>query len=68
MHLLIIQFEYAKSSFFFDLRIRWPKSSDFGPKSDDLDHHIFKSKNGMVSTSKMFSTAASKHQQHQNDL
>ena len=25
----------------FDLRIRWPKSSDFGPKSDDLGHQIF---------------------------
>ena len=25
---------------FFDLRIRWVESSDFGPKSDDLGHRI----------------------------
>ena len=30
-----------------DLRIRWPKSSDFGPKSDDSTHGIIKSKNGI---------------------
>ena len=30
-----------------DLRIRWPKSSDFGPKSDDLTHRVIKSKNGI---------------------
>ena len=30
-----------------DLRIRWPKSSDFGPKSDDSTHRIPKSKNGI---------------------
>ena len=28
------------------LRIRWPKSSDFGPNSDDSTHRIIKSKNG----------------------
>ena len=27
---------------FFDLRIRWVESSDFGPKSDDLGHRILK--------------------------
>ena len=27
-----------------DLRIRWPKSSDFGPKSIDSAHRILKSK------------------------
>ena len=29
-----------------DLRIRWTKSSDFGPNSDDSTHRIIKSKNG----------------------
>ena len=29
------------------LRIRWPKPSDFGPKSDDSAHRILKSKNGI---------------------
>ena len=49
MHLLT-HFEYANSDReSFDLRIRWPKSSDFGPKSDDLGHQIFKSKKGMGS-------------------
>ena len=28
---------------FFDLRIRWAESSDFGPKSDDLGHRILES-------------------------
>ena len=46
--------------FFFDLRIRWPELSDFGPKSDDLGHHIFKSKNGMVPKFEMLSTTARK--------
>ena len=27
---------------FFDLRIRWVESSDFGPKPDDLGHRILK--------------------------
>ena len=27
---------------FFDLRIQWVESSDFGPKSDDLGHRILK--------------------------
>ena len=30
-----------------DLRIRWPKPSDFGPKSDDWAHRILISKNGI---------------------
>ena len=50
----------AKSDgFFFDLRIRWPESSDFGPKSDGLGHQIFKPKLGMVSKFMMYSTTAS---------
>ena len=58
---LLMQSEYAKSDRnFFDLRIRWPKSSDFGPKFDDLGHQIFESKNGMVSKFKTLSTAASR--------
>ena len=28
---------------FFDLRVRWVESSDFGTKSDDLGHRILKS-------------------------
>ena len=52
--------EYARSNrILFDLRNRWPKSSDFGPKSDDLGHQIFESKNGMVSKFKTLSTTAS---------
>ena len=31
-----------------DLRIRWLKSSDFRPKSDDSTHRIIKSKNGIA--------------------
>ena len=31
-----------------DLRIRWPNSLDFGPKSDDSTHRILESKNGIV--------------------
>ena len=30
-----------------DLRIRWPKSSGYGPKSDDSAHRILKSKKGI---------------------
>ena len=30
------------------LRIRWPKSSDLGPKSDDSTHRIIKSKNDIA--------------------
>ena len=30
-----------------DSRIRRPKSSDFGPKSDDSTHRLIKSKNGI---------------------
>ena len=25
----------------FDLRIRWPKSSEFGPKSEDVSYQMF---------------------------
>ena len=31
----------------YDLRIRWPNSSDSVPKSDDSAHRILKSKNGI---------------------
>ena len=45
---------------FFDLRFPWPKSSDFGPKNDDLAKQIFKLKcRGMVSKFKVLSTQAS---------
>ena len=57
-----MQSEYAKSDrffFFFYLRNRWRKSSDFGRKSDDLSHQIFKQKNGMVSKFEMLSATAS---------
>ena len=45
---LLIQSAFAKSDGIKSaLRIRWPKSSDFGPKSDDSTHRILKSKNGI---------------------
>ena len=45
---LLMQSDFAKSDGIkSDLRIRWPKSSDFGPKSDDSTHRIIKSKNGI---------------------
>ena len=56
---------YEKSDrIFFDLIIRWPKSSDFGPKSDGLGDQIFKSKNEMVSKCKYFIIHDSKQQQN----
>ena len=48
MGLLIMQSYLAKSDGIqSDLRIRWPKSSDFGLKSDDSTHRIIKSKRGI---------------------
>ena len=45
---LLMKSDFAKSDGLkSDLRIRWPKSSDFGPKSADLTHGIIKSKNGI---------------------
>ena len=45
---LLMQSDFAKSDGIkSDLRIRWPKSSDFGPKSDDSTHRIIKLKNGV---------------------
>ena len=45
---LLMQSDFAKSDRIkFDLRIQWPRSSDFGPKSDDSTHRIIKSKNGI---------------------
>ena len=45
---LLMQSDFAKSDGIkYDLRIRWPKSSDFGPKSHDSTHRIIKSKNGI---------------------
>ena len=45
---LIMQSDFAKSDGLkSDLRIRWPKSSDFCPKSDDSTDWIIKSKNGI---------------------
>ena len=42
-----MQTDFAKSDGIkSNLRIRWPKSSDFGPKSGDSTHQIIKSKNG----------------------
>ena len=38
---LLMQSDFAKcDGIKSDLRIRWPKSSDFGPKSDDSTHRI----------------------------
>ena len=45
---LLMQSDIAKTDGIKSyLRIRWPKSSDFGPKSDDSIHRIIKSKNGI---------------------
>ena len=45
---LLVQSDFGKSDWIkSDLRIRWPKSSDFGPKSDDSTHRIIKSKSRM---------------------
>ena len=45
---LLMQSDIAKSDGIkSDLRTRWPKSSDFGPKSDDTAHRILESKNGI---------------------
>ena len=45
---LLMQSDFAKSDGIKSyLRIRWPESSDFGPKSDDSTHRIIKSKNGI---------------------
>ena len=46
---LLMQSNFAKpDGIKSDSRIRWPKSSDFGPKSDDSTHRILKSKNGIA--------------------
>ena len=45
---LLMQSDIAKTDGIKSyLRIRWPKSSDFGPKSDDLTHRILKRQNGI---------------------
>ena len=45
---LLMQSGFAKADGIkSDLRIRWPKSSDYGPKSDESTHRIMKSKNGI---------------------
>ena len=44
---LLVRYDSAKSAGTkSDLRPRWPKSSDFGRRSDHSAHRIFKSKNG----------------------
>ena len=46
---MLMQSDFVKSDRVkSDLRIRWPKSSDFGPKSNDSTHRMIKSKNGIV--------------------
>ena len=46
---LLMQSDFAKSDGInSDLRIRWLKSSDFGPKPDDPTHQILKSKMASV--------------------
>ena len=45
---LLMQSDFAESDGIkSDLRSRWPKSSDFGPKYDDSTHRTIKSKNGI---------------------
>ena len=48
---------------FVDLRILWPKQVvRFNPKSTDMGHQIFQSKNGMTSNFRILSTTAIKQQ------
>ena len=48
MGLFIIHSNIAKSDGIkSELGIRWPKSSDVGPKYDDPAHRIIKSQNGI---------------------
>ena len=45
---LLMQSDFAKyDGIKSNLRIRWPKSSDFCPKSEDSTHRNIKSKNGI---------------------
>ena len=45
---LLMQTDFAKSDGIkSDLRIRWPKSSDFGPKADYSAHRVLKSQSGI---------------------
>ena len=47
--MLIMQSDFANpDGIKSDLRIRWPKLSGFGRKSDDSTHRILKSKNGIA--------------------
>ena len=58
---LLMQSKYAKCDREqkIDLRIRWPKSSEFDSNFDDLGHQIFESKTDMPSKSKMLSMTTS---------
>ena len=45
---LLLQPDFAKYDGIKSvLRIRWPKSSDFGPKADESTHRIIKWKKGI---------------------
>ena len=47
-----------------DMGIRWPKSSEFGPKSDDWAHRILRSKNSIGLHGKNVTEQNSVRQQH----
>ena len=64
---LLMQSVIAKSDgITSDLRIRWPKSSGFGPNSDDSAHRILKSKNGIAIYSSENLTEQTLVQQHRS--
>ena len=47
-----------------DMRIRWPKSSEFRPKSDDWAHRILRSKNSIGLQGKNVAKQILVRQQH----
>ena len=56
-----MQSDFAKSDGIkSDLRIRWPKLSDFASKSDDSTHRIIKSKNDIGLQQGLFLTSKKK--------
>ena len=66
---LLMQSDFAQSDGTKpDLRIRWLKSSDFAPKSNDSAHRIIKSKNGIGLQSSKNLTEQSRLVQQQYDV
>ena len=66
---LLMQSDFAKfDGIKSDLRIRWSKSSDVGPKSDDSTHRNIKSKNGIALQSSKNLTVQSRLVQQQYEV